>query len=198
VSEERVALRAERESTRECLFIGKSAQLLPLKRYCSAWLHRTTGRCCRWSVPNLHAKDNVSFVCTVHANGRCLITVSLHASAYKWTVHVVLHACMHEIYHVCVGALLCFFACKLVGTCCYLCAKNMDGAQLCVTTCYLLYSKRGARKRQEVGPTCRGARASECARRGGQARVRCGADGGGVGARAVARYRAKRASERDK
>jgi len=26
-----------------------------------------------------------------------------------------------------------------------------------------LYSKRGAGKRQEVGPTCRGARASECA-----------------------------------
>ena len=33
---------------------------------------------------------------------------------------------MHEIY-IRVGALLCFLACKLAGTCCYLCAKNMDG-----------------------------------------------------------------------
>jgi hypothetical protein len=31
---------------------------------------------------------------------------------------------------------------------------------------------------------------------GGRARVRCGGDGGGVGARAVARHRAKRARER--
>ena len=29
-----------------------------------------------------------------------------------------------------------------------------------------LYSKREAGKRQEVGPACRGARASDCARRG--------------------------------
>ena len=33
---------------------------------------------------------------------------------------------MHEIY-IRVGALLCFLACKLAGTRCYLCAKNMDG-----------------------------------------------------------------------
>ena len=63
----------------------------------------------------------------MHANGRCLITVSLHAGACKWTVpdHRVL-ACRHEIY-IRVGALLCFLACKLTGTRCYLCAKNMDG-----------------------------------------------------------------------
>jgi len=85
-------------------------------------------------VPNLHAKDNVSFACTVHANRRCLITVSLHAGACKWTV--ACPACMHEIYS-CVCALLCFLSCKLAGTCYYLCAKNMDGAQLCVATCYV-------------------------------------------------------------
>ena len=39
---------------------------------------------------------------------------------------LVLHACMHEIY-IRVGALLCFLTCKLAGTRCYLCAKNMDG-----------------------------------------------------------------------
>ena len=34
---------------------------------------------------------------------------------------------MHEIY-ICVGAPLCFLACKLAGTRCYLCAKKqMDG-----------------------------------------------------------------------
>jgi hypothetical protein len=33
---------------------------------------------------------------------------------------------MHEIY-IRVGALLCFIACKLAGTRCYLCVKNMDG-----------------------------------------------------------------------
>jgi len=33
---------------------------------------------------------------------------------------------MHEIY-IRVGVLLCFLACKLAGTHCYLCAKNMDG-----------------------------------------------------------------------
>jgi len=60
----------------------------------------------------------------MYVNGRCLITVSLHASACKWTV--ACPACMHEIY-IRVGALLCFLACKLASTRCYLCAKNMDG-----------------------------------------------------------------------
>ena len=76
-------------------------------------------------MPNFHAKDDVPFACTLHANGRCLITVSLHAGACKWSV--ACPACMHEIY-IRVGALLCFLACKLAGTRCYLCTKkNMDG-----------------------------------------------------------------------
>ena len=61
---------------------------------CSARGHQKC-YCSAWSVPNMYAKDNVSFACTVHANGRCLITVSLNASACKWTVRDVLHSCMH-------------------------------------------------------------------------------------------------------
>ena len=49
-------------------------------------------------------------------------------------------------------ALLCFLACKLVGTCCYLYVKNIDGAQLYVATTYLFYSKRGAGKGKRWGP----------------------------------------------
>jgi hypothetical protein len=75
----------------------------------------------------------------MHANGRCLITVSLHAGACKWTVHAR-PACMHEIY-IRVGALLCFLACKLAGTRCYLCAKkNMDGLDRDTIELKLFYS----------------------------------------------------------
>ena len=73
----------------------------------------------------------------------------------------------------------------------------MDGAQMCVATCYLfLQQKRSGKK------TRGGARMLRCAcervrSTRGRARVRCYADGGGVGARAVSGYRAKRAIEID-
>jgi len=94
------------------------------------------------------------------------------------------------------GALLCFLACKLAGTCCNLCVKKYEW---CPAVCCNLLSFCTAKEEREKGvrPACRGARVSECARRGGRARVRCGADGGGVGARVVAGYRTKRASKRD-
>jgi len=72
--------------------------------------------------------------------------------------------CMHELC-VCGGALLCFFAYKLADTCCYLCVKNMDGVQLYVATCYLFVQQKRREKREEVGPACRGARASRHSRR---------------------------------
>ena len=146
----------------------------------------------RWTVPNLHANDNVSFACTVHANGRCLITVSLHAGACKWSVHAC-PACMHKIYS---KVRVHCYAFLHVSLLLFVRKKIWMVPSWALRLPIFLYSKRGAGKRQEVGPACHGARASECARRGGRARVRCGADGGGVGARAVAGYRAKRASER--
>ena len=101
--------------------------------------------------------------------------------ACKWTVpnHRVL-ACRHEIY-IRVGALLCFLACKLAGT------------------CYLFVQQKRSREKARGG-----ARLSRyaCERvrsvRGPGASALRGADGGGVGARAVAGYRAERASKRDK
>ena len=99
----------------------------------------------RWTVPNLHVKDNVSFACTVHVNGRCLITVSLYAGACKWTV--ACSACMHEIYS-CVGALLCFLACKLAGTCSYLCVKKIWMVPSCALwlAIFFVQQKRSEKK----------------------------------------------------
>ena len=117
---ERVS-RVVRVSTRECLFIGQSAQLVAIR--IATVVHGYTGRQDGGRC-NFHAKDDVPFACTLHAHGRCLITASLHAGACKWSV--ACPACMHEIY-IRVGALLCFLACKLAGTCYYLCAKNING-----------------------------------------------------------------------
>ena len=135
---ERVS-RAVRVSTRGWLFIGQSAQLRAIKNATVAH-----GRClicmhdaCKWTVPN----HRVLACKCMQMDGACC--------------PAFMHACMRYI-RVC--ALLCFLACKLAGTRCYLCAKNMDGAQLCVATCYLFLQRKRSEKKARGG-----ARMSWCA-----------------------------------
>ena len=47
---------------------------------------------------------------------------------------------------MCVGALLCFLAYKLVVLAVICARKNMNGAQLCVATCYFFEQKRRKKK----------------------------------------------------
>jgi len=78
-------------------------------------------------------------------------------------------------------------------TCCYLCEKNMNDAHMCIVTCYFFPAKeervKGGRWGPHVAVACQRLRLAR-----GPARVR--SDGSGVGARAIAGYRAKQAKER--